>query len=185
MEQEKKRPEQGLLKTAFEWMSAAVTALVAVAVLFTFFFRVVSVSGDSMTNTLQHGDKLILTNYSYVPQRGDVVVVRRENEEPLIKRVIGLPGDTVEIAEGRVILNGVPLKEPYVRGGQTPSMGMTGRLTVPEGYVFVMGDNRGGSLDSRQLGAFSLREIMGEAVCRLFPTPSFNVMESGVDYGGL
>lgn len=160
------------LSAGFEWVGSAVTALVAVALIFALLFRVVSVDGASMTNTLQHGDRLLLSSLPYSPEHGDVVVITRSNASPLIKRVIGVAGDTIRIdEEGAVYRNGEQLSEPYIRGTNTPQNGMDAEITVPEGYIFAMGDNRGDSLDSRILGCFSLRDVVGETFFRLSPNP--------------
>lgn len=163
--------ENRRLTACFEWLSVMIGALVAVIVIFAVLFRVVTVSGESMLNTLRHNDRLILVTEFYKLERGDIVVICREGEEPLIKRVIALAGDTVDIDDesGSVLLNGMPLSEEYVRGGVTPSLGFEGPYTVKDGEVFAMGDNRQWSKDSRYLGAFSVDDVVGEAVFRVFP----------------
>lgn len=159
------------LRTAFDWLGSLIGALLAVAVVYAFFFRVVTVSGDSMDRTLKHGDNLVMITRLYTIERGDIVVIEREGDEPLIKRVIAMAGDTLRIdnATGTVYLNGQVLQEPYVRDGTTPSFGFDEAYTVPEGYIFAMGDNRCGSLDSRELGAFSTQAVLGETVFRVAP----------------
>ncbi len=163
--------EHSALASCFEWMSMLITALIAVVVIFTLLFRVVGVSGDSMCNTLMDNDRLILITRFHKLERGDIVVLYREGEEPYIKRVIALEGDTIAIDDenGCVLLNGETMDEPYIRDGFTPSLGFDGPYTVKKGEVFAMGDNRLWSLDSRQLGVFNENEIVGEAVFRLFP----------------
>lgn len=160
------------LASAYEWISTCIGALLLLAFVYVFAFRVVSVSGDSMNNTLRHGDRLLLlSGMFYTPERGDIVVIHYQNEQPLIKRVIAVGGDRISIDEktGLVVLNGTPIEEAYVREGYTPTFEFAGELEVPEGYIFAMGDNRGDSLDSRSLGAFSEREIVGEVFFRLSP----------------
>jgi len=163
----------GSLSLCFEWLSAAISAVVVVAILFSCVVRIVNVSGDSMKNTLQNGDRLILSNFLYEPDYGDVVVITRENDTPLIKRVIGLAGDHIRIDEssGIVYRNGEKLDEPYVLGGFTPQNGMKREIEVPEGTIFVMGDNRRESLDSRMLGPMSLDHLVGRVLYRLSPHP--------------
>lgn len=168
------------LATTYEWVSTGIGALLLLAFVYVFLFRVVSVNGDSMTNTLRHGDRLLLlSGMFYTPERGDIVVVHYRNEQPLIKRVIAIGGDCISIDEetGLVVLNGQPIEEPYVREGYTPKFEFAGELQVPEGYVFAMGDNRGDSLDSRTLGAFSEEEILGEVFFRL--SPQAGVLRNG------
>ena len=166
-----------LLTTIFEWIGSVSAALIAVTLIFTFLFRVVSVDGTSMRNTLSHGERLILSRLPYTPAYGDIVVLQLDNREgPLIKRIIGLPGDTLRIdpESGAVYRNGVVLEEPYVHA-PTSVERMTGTVTVPDGQVFVMGDNRakGCSLDSRSFGCVSMDNIMGKAVFRLLPIDRF------------
>ena len=174
-EQMLKRSKQAekRLASGFEWVGSAVTALVAVALIFALLFRVVSVDGASMTNTLQHGDRLLLSSMPYTPAYGDVVVITRSDNSPLIKRVIGVAGDRIRIDEatGIVYRNDLPLTEPYIREPFTPHNGMLEEVTVPEGQVFAMGDNRGDSLDSRMLGCFSLDDVVGKTFYRISPNP--------------
>ena len=129
-----------VVSSAFDWIGAAAVALVVVSIIFSLFCRVVNVSGDSMTNTLQNGEKLLLSGALANPDYGDIVVIRRENDSPLIKRVIGLPGDSIFIDDtnGVVYRNGEALDEPYVRGGFTPSRGMSSAYTVPVDGIFVL-----------------------------------------------
>ncbi len=166
------KPSEFLL-TCYEWLSSAIVAVVVVAILFSCVLRIVNVSGDSMKNTLQSRDRLVLSNFLYEPEYGDIVVIVRENDTPLIKRVIGLAGDRIRIDEktGIVYRNDEPLDEPYVLGGFTPQRGMKQEITVPEGTLFAMGDNRSDSLDSRMLGPLSLDNLVGRVLFRLAPNP--------------
>lgn len=173
MERKNKSTEQPQwIVSGYEWLSALISALVAVALVFMLLFRVMSVSGESMTNTFQDQDRLIMISRFYTIKRGDVVVINRAGEQPLIKRVIGLAGDVIAFDDetGVVTRNGVALNEPYVRGGFTPSFGCSSPFTVPEGCIFAMGDNRSESKDSRMLGAFSTKNVAGVVVLRLWPT---------------
>lgn len=167
--------KSSVMETCFEWVGAAVIALVVVALIFSMFCRVVNVSGDSMTNTLQNEEKLLLSGILTEPQYGDIVVIRRENETPLIKRVIGLPGDKIFIndATGIVYRNGEALDEPYVRGGFTPSNGLSSAYEVPADGIFVLGDNRRDSLDSRILkDQVKMKDMVGVITFRLSPFES-------------
>ena len=160
----------------YEWVEAAIFSLICVAVVFTFLFRIVGVDGPSMHYTLMNHDRLILTNLFYKPERGDIVVINRYTQEPLVKRIIAVGGDTLDIdAEtGEVILNGEVLEEPYL-DCFTPRNHFTGEVTIPEGHIFVMGDNRGNSHDSRSgdIGFVSEKDIMGKAVFRIWPLNQF------------
>ena len=155
----------------YEWIGEAVFSLIAVALVFTFLFRIVGVNGDSMNNTLMNRDRLVLSVLPYTPERGDIVVVGRDAQEPLVKRVIGVAGDTVEIDEEqhRVRINGVLLDEPYIHVPTYPE-GMAGKtVEIPDGTVFVLGDNRVASLDSRSIGLIDEGDILGKAVFRILP----------------
>ena len=163
------------VSAAYEWVSAAIIALIFASILFSLFMRFINVSGDSMTNTLQDGEKLVLSGICIMPEYGDIVVVRRDNDTPLIKRVIGLPGDKIFIDDvnGIVYRNGEPLDEPYVLGGFTPSFGLSSAYEVPADGIFVMGDNRRGSLDSRMLrDSIKMGDVVGVVTYRLSPIES-------------
>lgn len=170
---------------ALEWVGSLVYAVLAVLVLNLFFFRSITVQGGSMENTLEGEDKVIATNFLYTPQRGDIVVVQADKiqnyttklyGEPIIKRVIALEGDTVsfDFDKGEVYLNGELLEEDYIA---EPTLNPEGRVSgveyvVPEHCVFVMGDNRNVSLDSRSessLGFVDVDLIMGKAFFRVYP----------------
>ena len=169
-----------LLASCFEWVSAAIVALVTLVLLFAFAFRMVNVDGTSMNPTLNHGERLLISGFCYTPDYGDVVVVLRENDTPLIKRVIGLTGDTISIDKetGVVYRNGVALDESYV-SGPTALEGMSTPVTVAEGELFVMGDNRvvGRSLDSRRLGCVSTDDVIGRVLMRI--APEFGLFTNG------
>lgn len=189
-EHEPMQEESGLAKEIFEWMDVIVTAMVVVVLIFSMLCRVATIDGGSMLNTLHDGEKVIISNLGYTPKRGDIVVVSRnisntvEEENifnmPIIKRVIGVGGDTVNIdfERGVVIVNGVELDEPYARMPTTQKKDVEFPVTIPQGYIFVLGDNRGDSKDSRcseigENGLINARYVLGHAFFRVFP---FNVM---------
>ncbi len=150
----------------------------AIALIVIQFVRPVVVHETSMTDTLQPGDYLLMNKMIYKnheAERGDIVVLHSElkqdngREKLLIKRVIGLPGDTVFISDNSVYINGELLEEDYIREpGVVPG---DIDITVPEGEYFVMGDNRGNSIDSRseEVGCVSHEDLVGKAFFRLFP----------------
>lgn len=168
--------------TLFEWLETVIFAFCFVAFVFTFMFKVVTVSGPSMNYTLYDGQKLIISSMFYTAQRGDIVVIDTDKfGEPIIKRIIALEGDTVVIdfenwvttvttKEGEVIEY---KNEEYVNREEGGVMGYSDLsrypLTVGEGEIFVMGDNRKHSTDSRSKGCFKESEIIGKAIFRLWP----------------
>lgn len=175
-EQEQKQPGRGLL----DWAQALALAISAIVIIFTFFARIIGVDGDSMNPTLINRDRLIISNIAYDPTPGDIVVIHVEGySEPLIKRVIATEGQTVMLApdEGLVYVDGVALDEPYTaeatrKNYDTPAYT---DIVVPDGCVFVMGDNRNHSSDSRSstVGMVDERQVIGRALWRLFPLDSF------------
>lgn len=143
---------------------------VAAVILFTTFIaRPSRVVGPSMQDTCHNGDLVILWELNYNPARGDIVVVDKDNplHENLIKRVIGVGGDHVQVQDGTVTVNGQQLSEPYVK--ESKWSGSNVDLVVPEGQVFLMGDNRNNSEDSRAIGPVDSGSIMGKVVLRIFP----------------
>jgi signal peptidase I len=170
------------IEDIFEWVESAVISMFVVVLLFTFVFGVVRVDGESMTETLQHRDMLIISHLNYEPQKGDIVIISRNydnneqtvSSEPIVKRVIATEGDEIDIKDGDVYINGVKQNESYAKGRTYPCS-VTGVInypvTVKEGTVFVMGDNREDSHDSRFDDIFLVDEryILGKAIFRIFP----------------
>lgn len=159
----------------FEWYDSMVFALAAIVLVFVFLFRVITVSGYSMEPTLLWGDRVAVQSMLYTPKRGDVVVMDGyiNYGDPLVKRIIAVGGDTLDIdfSTGTVTLNGEQLDEPYISAPTTLSYDVDFPVVVPEGYVFVMGDNRPNSLDSRssEVGFIDERDILGKVLLRIFP----------------
>ncbi len=178
-EQEKEQPardrQEG--RDLYEWVQALVCSVLAVVLLFTFVIRLIGVDGHSMVPTLQDGDRLLVLSsllyddYAY----GDIVVLRKSEflEEPIVKRVIATEGQTVDIdfESGSVYVDGTLLDEPYVNELTFLQEGTEFPLTVPDGCIFVMGDNRNHSSDSRdaRLGTVDTRYVIGKAVFLAFP----------------
>lgn len=131
------------------------------------------IPSESMVPTLDVGDRVLANKFIYrftSPQRGDIVVFKSVEtpDEDLIKRVVGVPGDTITVQSGVLFVNGKPQKEPYV-DQQYPDMSFFGPLTVPPGHIFVMGDNRANSRDSRFFGPVPDQNIVGKAFLRYWP----------------
>ena len=167
----------------YDWLQCIVYALVVCVLVFVFFFRTIDVVGHSMEPTLQEGDKLIVSNLFYTPEYGDIVVLRKESfgEKAIVKRVIATEGQTVDIdfEQGIVYVDGIALDEPYIAEKTTRPLDFTGEVTVPEGCVFVMGDNRNRSNDSRddKIGMVDVRYIIGRELIRVFPLSSFGLVD--------
>ncbi len=165
-----------LKKELWEWAKAILFAGVIVFIVFHFLIRVVSVDGFSMVPTLQDGDRLISSNLFYTPEYGDIVILSENTglNEALVKRIIAVAGQTVDINEnGEVLVDGKVLSEPYI--AETINNSRRGDhdypVTVPEGKIFVMGDNRNHSTDSRfsSVGFIDEEEILGRVIFRLLP----------------
>ena len=177
-----------------EWMEVIVSALVAVVIIFTFFVRIATIDGSSMNNTLLHGEKVLISNIAYTPKQGDIVVIsrnynsvdpskidwtkNRDKSEPIIKRIIATEGQEVYIDfdKGIVYVDGKALDEPYISTPTTSKHDVDFPQTVPEGCVFVLGDNRMNSMDSRfkeigNSGDGMIREeyIIGRVLLRILP----------------
>lgn len=173
--------ERSWMHEIFDWLDAMVISVVAVVVIFTFFFRVVGIKGPSMEQTLFENEKLIITNIGYKPKNGDIVVIsqnykNQENleTEPIIKRIIATEFQKVDIdfETGIVYVDDVPLDESEYLGSPTiTSFDMKFPITVPEDHIFVLGDNRMQSRDSRDsgIGMVDERYILGHAVYRIYP----------------
>lgn len=137
----------------------------------------VRVDGFSMNPTLQNGEYVLVSRLSYkfdIPQRGDIIVfaIPTDQQQDLIKRVIGLPGETVSVRQNNVLINGVPLEEPYI--AQAPLY--SGEWTVPDGNLFVLGDNRNDSKDSHQWGLLPMENVIGKAMIIYWPPDEWKLV---------
>ena len=170
---------QGML----EWYEALISAALVLVLVFSFVFRIIQVDGESMVPTLENGDKLIVWGAGYTPQRGDVVIVDSYTTygKPLVKRVIAKGGDTISIDydAGTVEVNGELLQEDYIAAPTHLGYDVEFPYTVPEGTVFVMGDNRNESLDSRSsyVGCIDERDILGKVLLCFLPVSDFGVVK--------
>lgn len=170
--------------TLFDFVELIVYSLVIVLVLTTFFFKHSVVDGDSMQNTLHDGEHLIITNLFYTPQRGDVIVCEDYSTavpKPIVKRVIGVAGDVIEITAEGVWRNGELLYESYVytdgfEYDYNCEFVFYEPVVVPEGKIYVMGDHRNKSTDSRVLGPIDEDSVIGKVVLRFYPFDKFGVI---------
>ncbi len=159
----------------FDWFSAIIFAVICVIIVFTFCIRTVSVSGTSMVPTLQNKDTLLMSRIYSKIENGDIVVLTKPigGDEPLIKRVIATEGQVVDIdfEKGYVFVDGVILDEPYIFEPTTTSWDVNFPQVVPENCVFVLGDNRNNSKDSRwaSVGMIDERYIAGKVIYRITP----------------
>jgi signal peptidase I len=170
-------------RALFDWAVVIVVALLVAFLVRTFVLAHFVVDGTSMFSTLHDDDRVFVNKLSYRlhdPNRGDVVVLHQSAgrsdqelvERDLIKRVIALPGETIEVRSCRVLIDGQTLEEPYLDPNVvTPGNcgGDLAPLTIPEDHVFVMGDNRGGSQDSRNLGPIEEDDLVGRAFVVFWP----------------
>ena len=173
---ENKKEDKG--SSVLLYLHDFLTWLVVIILVFLLLFRVVVVSGPSMNQTLLHGDYLLLVNNLFYaePKQGDIVVFSKDSfkgGEPIIKRLIATEGQWVDIdfEAGIVYVNGNPLDEPYVNTPTNLEEGVSFPLMVEEGCVFVLGDNRNSSKDSRspEIGQIDKREILGKAIFLFIP----------------
>lgn len=181
--QNNSQQDKPIARIFFSWLDTLIPAIIIIGLFMTFFFRVVIVSGSSMTDTLHGRDKLILSTFCYTPQHGDIIVASHGSSysEPLIKRVIATGGQSLKIdyQTGEVAVDGVILDEDYIKGTTTKLRNpMNIPAVIPEGYVFVMGDNRQGSIDSRsnEIGLIPVENIVGKAVFRFYPLDNIGLL---------
>ncbi|WP_077326157.1 signal peptidase I [Virgibacillus siamensis] len=173
----------------FEWIKALLIAFALIFVVRTFFFAPIVVDGPSMMPTLHDGDQMIINKIIYdinEPERFDIVVFHASDKKDFIKRVIGVPGDHVAVKNDVLFINGKKVKEPFLsrmkQGENTYTDDFKledipgGYKKIPEGYVLVLGDNRGNSTDSRILGLISMDQIVGKASLIYWPFDRLQIM---------
>lgn len=198
LDEDKNKKEGNPYAELLEWTETIVYAFFIVILLFTFVLREAFVDGDSMNDTLFDKDKLIVSHLFYEPEAGDIVIINSENgyiydengeltateglNKPIVKRIIATGGQEVNIDfdKGEVYVDGTLLDEPYIKESTTlDESGHDYPVTVPDGYVFVMGDNRNNSTDSRSalVGFVPESQILGKVVFRFLPVTSFGRVE--------
>ncbi|OIK14078.1 signal peptidase I [Bacillus sp. MUM 13] len=177
----------------FDWFKAGIIGFVLFLLIRAFFFSSYEVDGKSMQPTLQDGNKLVVNKIGYQMkdiQRFDVIVFHANSKEDYVKRVIGLPGDTIAYKNDQLYIKGVRYAEPYLQRFKHPFPGqlltgdftlkdVTDTNTVPKGKLFVMGDNRLESMDSRHFGYISYKQVVGKVDMRYWPIREFNVNFKG------
>ena len=160
----------------YDWIQCLMVALIVCVLLFVFFIRVIDVNGTSMLPTLQNGDKMLVSDLFYNPKVGDIVVFKSDTYDPtkaLVKRIIATEGQEISIdfENGVVYVDGRPIQEDYIMEPTYNKLDFIGPQKVPEGCVFVLGDNRNASTDSRrkEIGMVDERMILGRVYCVIFP----------------
>jgi len=181
------KEKHSFVNDIFDMVDAVVVAVVAAIFMLTFIFRTGFVSGPSMEKTMFNNDRYLVSGLFYTPEQGDIVVFQPgteyDSENKLwVKRIIAVAGQTVDIDEAtnRVMVDGAYLNESYLTGNITykrASANVDYPYTVPEGYVFVMGDNRQNSTDSRIIGAVDTRRILGRVIFRFYPFDSIGAVD--------
>lgn len=162
--------EKHVKKNTKEWIEAFFEAVIVLLLLFVFFWPV-KIEGISMENTFYNADRVCISRvlvWINAYEKGDILVFPIEGEEgnrKLIKRMIADEGDIIKISEGHIYINGEELKEEYIVGNTNGDI----ELTVPEGQIFVLGDNREHSFDSRDIGAISKKQISGKVILKWYP----------------
>jgi signal peptidase I len=167
------------LSEVHDWIQSILFALVFCVLLFVFVVRLDDVVGTSMVPTLQDSDKMVVSNLFYNPKQGDIIIFKKTEfkDEALVKRVIATEGQTIDIdfSKGIVYVDGVAMDEPYIAELTQNRIDFDGAQVVPAGCVFVMGDNRNNSSDSRdsRIGMVDKRLIIGKVLLRAFPFSTF------------
>lgn len=174
---------ESVKKEGMEWVKAFALGMIIFVFIRIFFFSNYVVEGESMLPTLEEGNKVVVNKFGYETsdlKRFDVIVFHANEEEDFVKRIIGLPGDKVEYREDVLFVNGKKVSEPFLKPYREESPGgyltgdftledLTGMEKVPKGKLFVLGDNRLGSWDSRQFGFISMEDVVGKVNLRYWP----------------
>ena len=186
--------KQSWQKSTMLYIHDLIYLLAGIMIVFLLVFRVIVVSGSSMYSTLVDGDYLLLLSnvFYHEPENGDIVVISKEsfdNGKPIVKRVIATEGQTVDIdfENGIVYVDGIALQEDYINSLTTMDEGTAFPLTVDDGCIFVLGDNRGVSLDSRNpaIGQIDTREVLGKAIFLMYPGTHFGQVMQDFDRLGV
>ena len=177
----KEKKPLNVKKEILSWILTIAVAVAAALLIRTFLFEPIRVDGESMCDTLQDGEIMLVTKPEYLfgdPQRGDVVICKYPGRtENFVKRVMGIPGDVIEIRSNVVYRNGEALDEPYLTPERNDNGFSMAPFTLGEDEYFVMGDNRNASSDSRkaEIGMVDERLIVGKVLLRVFPLDSIGI----------
>ena len=181
---EKESPEIRARRETYDWIQSLISALLICVLVFVFVLRIMDVNGTSMVPTLRNGDKVLVSDLFYEPARGDIVVFRKssyDENKALVKRVIAVEGDVVNIdfERGIVYVNGEAAEEDYIDVSTNTKIDFIGPQTVPENCLFVMGDNRNASTDSRdkRIGMVDKRLVVGKVLLVVYPFDNFGSVE--------
>lgn len=181
---EKPSPEVKARRETYDWIQSLISALLICVLVFVFVLRIMDVNGSSMFPTLSNGNKVLVSGLFYEPKRSDIVVFKKDsydNNKALVKRVIAVEGDVVNIdfEKGIVYINGEAAEEDYIDVLTTTKIDFIGPQTVPENCLFVMGDNRNASTDSRdkRIGMVDKRLVIGKVLMVIYPFSSFGSVE--------
>ena len=181
---EKPSPEIRARRETYDWIQSLISALLICVMAFVFVLRIMDVHGTSMFPTLSNGDKVLVSDLFYEPARGDIVVFKKasyDDNKALVKRVIAVEGDVVNIdfERGIVYVNGEAVEEDYIDVLTTTKIDFIGPQTVPKNCLFVMGDNRNASTDSRdkRIGMVDKRLVIGKVLLVVYPFDSFGSVE--------
>lgn len=175
--------KEEIKKESLEWIKALAIGIIIFAFIRTFFFSNYVVEGESMMPTLEDGNKLVVNKIGYQIgdlDRFDVIVFHANEKEDYVKRIIGLPGDKIEYRDDQLYINDKKIDEPFLDIYRSEALGgrltgdftlteITGEKTVPKGKLFVLGDNRLGSWDSRHFGFISVEQVVGKVDLRYWP----------------
>jgi signal peptidase I len=167
------------MSVVWDWVKAIVIALIIAFLIRQFVFAFFQVSGESMDNTLANGERVLVDKvpyYFHQPNYGDIVVFHESADQDWIKRVIGRPGDTIQFKNGVLYRNGKVVPEPYIKEKMAPDQSNYGPYHIPQGELFLMGDNRNVSQDSRVIGPVKISQVVGRADVVVFPFRSFKFL---------
>ncbi|MFB1050294.1 signal peptidase I [Paraliobacillus sp. JSM ZJ581] len=176
----------GIVRELFSWLKAIIIALVIVFVVREFLITPSIVKGESMFPTFQDGDRIMISKVTPIDRFDEIAFQAPDADENYVKRVIGLPGDSIEMKDDVLYINGTAYQEEYLTDEKQAFFGnsftenftleqITGETVVPDGYLFVLGDNRPVSRDSRRFGFIEEDSVIGDVVFRIWPLNAIGI----------